>query len=70
MRVLRHKGHLLRDRAHASPTYGGWTTEEPTQLSPMRTTTRPRTSGGTRRQTRYLDTTSTYCLPSTQQLIR
>jgi len=49
MRVLRHKGHLLRNRAHASPTYGGWTTEEPTQLSPVRTTTRPGTSGCTHR---------------------
>ena len=47
MRVLRHKGHLLRDLAHARPTYGGWTTEEPTQLSPVRTTTCPGTSGCT-----------------------
>ena len=38
MRVLRRNHHLLRDRAHASPMYGGWTKEEPTQLSPMRTT--------------------------------
>ena len=68
MRVLRHKGHLLRDRAHACPTYGEWTTEEPTQLSP-RTTTHPGTSGCTRRQIRYLDTTSTYCLSFTQRSI-
>jgi len=70
MRVLRRNHHLLRDCVHASPTYGGWTTEELTQLSPTRTTTRPGTSGGTRRQTRYLDTTSTYCLSSTQRSIR
>jgi len=29
MRVLRHKGHHLCDRAHAKPMYGGWTIEEP-----------------------------------------
>jgi len=49
MRVLRYKGHLLRDRAHASPTYGGWSTEDPTQLSPVRSTTHPGTSGCTHR---------------------
>jgi len=49
MRLLRHKGHLLRDRAHASRTYGGWTIEEPTQLSPAWTTTRPGKSGCTHR---------------------
>jgi len=70
MRVLRRNRHLLRDREHASPTYGGWTIEKPTQLSSTWTTTRPGTSGGTRRQTRYLDTTSTYCLSTTQQSIR
>jgi len=70
MRVLTRNRHLLRGSAHASPMYGGWTTEEPTQLSPTWTTTRPDTLGGTRRQTRYLDTTSTYCLSSTQRSIR
>jgi len=70
MRVLRRNHHLLRHCAHASLMYGGWTIEEPTQLSPTRTTTRPSTSGGTRRQTRYLDTMSTYCLSSTQRSIR
>ena len=34
MRVLRCNRHLLRDRTHACPTYGGWPIEEPTQLSP------------------------------------
>ena len=49
MRILRHKRHLLRDRAQACPTYGGWTTEEPTQLSPARTTTCLGMSGCPRR---------------------
>jgi len=31
MRVLRRNRHLLRGNTHASPTYGGWTTEEPTR---------------------------------------
>jgi len=61
MRVLRRNRHLLHDSAHASPMYGGWTTEEPTQLSPTRTTTRPGMLGGTRRQTIYLDTTIDIC---------
>jgi len=39
MRVLRRNRQLLYDRAHASPTYGGWTTEEPMLLSPTQTTT-------------------------------
>jgi len=45
MRVLRHMGHLIRDRAHACPTYGGWTIEDPTQLSPTQSTTRPARHG-------------------------
>jgi len=49
MRVLRHKGHLLRDHAHASRTYEAWTTIELMQLSPTQTTTRPGTSGCTHR---------------------
>ena len=49
MRILRRNRHLLRDRAQVSPTYGGWTIEEPMQLSRARTTTQPGTSGYRRR---------------------
>ena len=45
MRILRHKRHLLHDRAQACPTYGGWTIEDPTQLSPTQSTTRPARHG-------------------------